>query len=141
MIGLAAATLISLLGFGFLITTGLLWVSRVPGLHFDEAWAANYSYRILSEPGFWPLTAMSPYTHPWSHYLTAAFFHFFGTSLFTYRAAGVSMNVVGALLAWIALMRWGERRAACLFPFLLAFFIPFVLNERFTIEITSFLIL
>ena len=141
MMALAGVSLLSLLGFGFLIATGLLWVARIPGLHFDEAWAANFAYRILTEHGFWPLSAMSPYTHPWAHYVTALFFHLFGTSVFVYRAAGVSMNVAGALLAWVALMRWGERRAAALFPFLLAFFVPFVLNERFTIEITSFLIL
>jgi hypothetical protein len=132
---------ISLLGFALMIGTGLCHVSQVPGFHFDEAWAANYAYRIFSEPGFWPVEAMSPYTHPWAHYLTAIFFRFFGVNLFVYRAAGVAMNVAGAFFAWAALWRTGEKKAATVLPFVLALFIPFLLNERFSLELTSFHIL
>jgi hypothetical protein len=42
----------------------LLFIAKAPGIHFDEAWAANYAHKIASEPGFWPINAMSPYTHP-----------------------------------------------------------------------------
>jgi hypothetical protein len=132
---------ISLLGFLLMISTGLYQISLVPGLHFDEAWAGNYAYRIFSEPGFWPIEAMSPYTHPWAHYVTAAFFHLFGANLFVYRAAGVAMNAVGAICAWFVLWRAGERKAAAVFPFILALFVPFLLNERFSIELTSFHVL
>ena len=103
---------ISFLGFSLMIATGLAALARIPGLHFDEAWAANYAYRILTEKGFWPLDAMSPYTHPWAHYWTAGFFHLFGVNLFVYRAAGLSMCVLGAFLAWVTLVRIGERKAA-----------------------------
>src|SRR4051812_27297485 len=101
---------VSLLGFSLLIATGLFSVFQVPGLHFDEAWAANYAYRILSEPGFWPIDAMSPYTHAWAHYVSAVFFRLFGVNLFVYRAAGIAMIGTGALLAWCALVRSGQKK-------------------------------
>ena len=95
-------------------------------------------YRILTEKGFWPVDAMSPYTHCWAHYWTAGFFRLFGVSLFVYRAAGLSMCVAGAILAWITLYRIGERKAAAILPFILALLVPFVLNERLCLEITTF---
>ena len=50
------------------------------------------------------------------HYWTAGFFHLFGVNLFVYRAAGLSMCVLGALLAWVTLVRIGERKAAAILP-------------------------
>jgi hypothetical protein len=128
----------SLLGFLAMAVTGLVAAGRMPGIHFDEAWAANFAYRIATEKGFWPLDAMSPYTSPWAHYWIAGFFKLFGANFFVYRAAGLSMCMVGAALACLSLVRVGEKKAAALLPWILAFFVPFVMNSRLSVEITTF---
>ena len=61
------------LGWVFLIGTHTLFLDQAPGFHYDEAWAALFSQRILKEPGFWPFQAMSPYASAWSHYVAAIF--------------------------------------------------------------------
>jgi hypothetical protein len=131
----------SLIALSLGLLARLLFLSRIPGLHFDEAWAADFAHRIAVEPGFWPFDAMSPYTHPWSHDLTAIFFKIFGTNLLVSRLAGLFMSVGGLVLVWRALVVWGEENAAVLFSFLAAMFVPSILNERFAIEINTFLVL
>ena len=60
-------------------------IAYIPGLHFDEAWAMNFSRQIAFEPGIWPLTAMSPYTAPWAHYFAAIFMKVFSPSVLVFR--------------------------------------------------------
>lgn len=119
----------------------LLWISTAPGIHFDEAWAANYAFKIGHEPGFWPINAMSPYTHPWSHYVTALFFMVLGTHLWVSRLAGIAMSGMGLILIVRSLFVLGEKRASAYFACLAAVCVPSVLNERFAIEINTFLVL
>ncbi len=126
------------MGLAALTVTRLLFLGQLPGFHYDEAWAANFAYRIASEPHFWPLGAMSPYTSAWGHYWSALFFYFFGTSLFVYRASCTSLVVLGDLLLSLALFHFKEKKAACLLPWLLAFTPVLFINERFAIDITSF---
>ena len=120
------------------MATHLVWISRVPGFHFDEAWAANFAHRIAFEPGFWPLYAQSPYTSPWSHYLVAAAFRIFGVSLAVFRATGIAMVALGVAQLSAALAVFGHRRAASNLPWIVAASLPLILNHRFSIELTTF---
>jgi hypothetical protein len=108
------------------------------GFHFDEAWAALFSHRIASEPDFWPIAAMSPYTSAWGHYITALFYKIFGTSLLIYRLSGISLVVLGVALLSQALKKMGQPRAGALLPWVIAFFSAAVINHRFAIEINTF---
>jgi 4-amino-4-deoxy-L-arabinose transferase-like glycosyltransferase len=119
----------------------LLFIGRAPGLHFDEAWAANYAYKIASVPGFWPIDAMSPYTHPWSHYVTAAFFKLLGPHLWVVRLAGTMMSGFGIILIAKTLGALGETKAQAYFACLAAACFASVANERFAIEINTFHVL
>jgi hypothetical protein len=119
----------------------LLFIAKAPGIHFDEAWAANYAHKIASEPGFWPINAMSPYTHPWSHYVTALFFKALGTHLWVSRLAGIAMSGAGLVLIARSLVVLGEKRAGAYFACLAAVCVPSILNERFAIEINTFHVL
>lgn len=112
-------------------------LAELPGLHYDEAWAMNYAWRIAAEPGFWPWAAMSPYTAPWAHYWAALWLKLFGPSLAVFRFSQVALSLAG--LAALALsLPSGPRRffpwAALLLPGLL-------LNHRFSIELTGFHVL
>jgi hypothetical protein len=127
-------------GMAVLGATRFLFLGAVPGLHYDEAWAALFAHRIATEPHFWPLTAMSPYTSPWSHYWAALFFKIFGTSLLIYRASAVALVLAGVAYLSAALRRFGKARAAVILPWLLAFAPALEINERFAIEIDSFLV-
>ena len=126
------------LGLLVLAATHLLWVTRVPGFHFDEAWSASFAHRIAFEPRFWPLAGQSPYTNPWSQYWIAIAFRIFGVSLKVYRAAGISMVLGGVVFLSAALVRRGFERAAAFFPWVVAFSLPLVVNHRFGIELTTF---
>ncbi|MGZ3689287.1 MAG: hypothetical protein ACXVBW_13365, partial [Bdellovibrionota bacterium] len=128
-------------GFLALLVTHFAWLRNVGGWHFDEAWAANYAYRIAHEPGFWPLGAMTAYTWAWSHYVAAAFFKIFGASVFVHRASGLTLTVAGVALISGALHRVGEKKAAAWFPLIVAFFPTLVMNHRWVIEENSFFVL
>jgi hypothetical protein len=132
---------IGLLGFLALGLTHLLWLSQVAGWHYDEAWAGNYAYRIATEPGFWPLSAMTPYTAAWSHWIAAVAFHLFGTSVFVYRATGILEVMAGLALIATALWRRGERETAALLPWVVAFFPAIVMNHRWVIEMNTLFVL
>ncbi|MFL5812145.1 MAG: hypothetical protein ACJ763_01090 [Bdellovibrionia bacterium] len=121
-----------------LLLTHCLALSWAGGFHYDEAWAALFSHRIATEPGFWPVAAMSPYTSAWGHYVTAFFYKLLGTSLFTYRLSGIALVVAGISLISLALKNMGQVRAAALFPSIIAFFSAAVMNHRFAIEINTF---
>ncbi len=127
-----------LLGSAALLFTHLYQLTWLPGFHFDEAWAANYAYRIATEKNFWPMNAMSAYTAPWAHYGAALFFHVFGTSLFIFRASQIFFVFAGIFLSSLALRKKGERVAAALLPLFLAFFPALVMNHRFAIEMNGF---
>ena len=126
------------LGCGILFFNHLIFLSQVPGLHYDEAWAGNFAHRIAADPGFWPLQAMSPYTSAWSHAWAALFFKIFGTSVFSYRLAGVLLAIGGILLLSRALYIIGEKRAASFFPGVAGLIPALLVNHRFGIEITTF---
>jgi len=130
-----------LLGFLALGLTHFLWLSQVAGWHYDEAWAGNYAYRIATEPGFWPLSAMTPYTAAWSHWIAALAFHFFGTTVLVYRATGILEVIAGLALIAAALWRKGERSTASLLPWVVAFFPAIVMNHRWVIEMNTLFVL
>jgi hypothetical protein len=132
---LLAAWALGLIAF---LCTSVLFLSRVAGFHYDEAWAALFSHRIATEPGFWPLAAMSPYTSAWSHYFAALLFKILGTNLFVYRLSGILLVGAGVTLISLALKQLSQARAAAIFPWVMAFFTAAVTNERFVIEINTF---
>lgn len=125
-------------GLGLFLAGRVLWLGRVAGFHYDEAWAAWFAHRIESEKGFWPIQAMSPYTSAWSHYAGALLFHALGTSLQVYRMSGALLAAGGIAAISMALRRIGAARAGVLLPWVLAFFPVLVMNERFCVEITTF---
>jgi hypothetical protein len=131
---IAAAFLLA----AFLAVTHLYAIHDAPGLHFDEAWAANFAVRILREPGFWPFEAMSPYTAAWNHYWGALWMKWFGVSLESFRSSQIVLVIAGCAMGAWALKLRGASRAAFLFPILVAFSPPLVLNHRFTIDVNAF---
>jgi hypothetical protein len=112
-----------------------------PGLHFDEAWAANFSARIATENGFWPREGMSPYTSAWTHYIAAIFFKLFGIKLMVYRWSQLILSLSGLALFWLALKKRYGDAPAWLFPTAVLCLPGLVLNHRFGIEINSFHVL
>lgn len=124
LLGLAGAALVLLVhGYG---------LGDFPGLHYDEAWAMNFAHRI--GPGFWPLTAMSPYTSPWTHYWAALWMHVFGVSLAVFRASQVFLSLSGLALLAGAL----PRHVRPLFPWAVLAVPGIWLNSRFAIELNGF---
>lgn len=121
--------------------THCIFLSAVPGLHYDEAWAALFSHRIAFERGFWPIQAMSPYTSAWSHTVAAVFFRIFGVSLLSYRVSAISCVLLGVYSLARALNNLLESRSAIIFPWIIAFFPALVVNHRFAIEINTFHVL
>jgi hypothetical protein len=124
----------ALLGALLLLTLGIVHLADSPGFHFDEAWAMNYAYRIAFEPGFWPLTAMSPYTAPWAHYWAALFLRTLGPSLLVFRASQFLLSSIGLFLLGGAF----ERRERAILPWAILFLPGLWLNHRFGIELTGF---
>jgi hypothetical protein len=133
--------MVLLLGFLALGLTHFIWLSQVAGWHYDEAWAGNYAYRIATEPGFWPSSAMTPYTAAWSHWIAALAFHFFGTTVLVYRATGILEVISGLALVSAALWRKCERSTASLLPWVVAFFPAIVMNHRWVIEMNTLFVL
>ncbi len=132
--------------WGLLSSALLLFVlffrlANFPGIHFDEAWAANFAARIAGEQGFWPREAMSPYTSAWAHYVSALFFHFFGVNLTVYRASQLFMSLAGIALLTLAVKKRYGNRAAWLVPTAVFSLPGLFLNQRFGIEINSFHVL
>jgi len=112
-------------------------LAHIPGLHYDEAWAMNYSWRIASESGFWPLQAMSPYTAPWAHYWAALWLKIFGPSLWMFRASQVLLSLAGLAAVCMAL----PRPVRLIFPWAMLLLPGLLLNHRFAIELTGFHVL
>ncbi len=129
------------LGFFALLLTHFYGLHWVPGWHLDESWAAQFSYKILTEPGFWPIQAMSAYTGSWSHYLTSLFFKVFGTNLVVYRASGLIQVCLGVVFIMASLWEIGEKKASVFLPWLIAFFPALVINHRWVIEMNTFYVL
>src|SRR5689334_18590359 len=92
-------------GFGliFFLVTHLVLLDQVAGLHFDEAWAANFSAQIAHLGLQNGLAAMSPYTAPWGHLWASLLFKFFGISLFVFRLSGVLLCLAGLSFLSLAL--------------------------------------
>lgn len=126
------------LGILFLGFFHFFALHAAPGLHFDEAWAMNFAHRIAFEPGFWPLTAQSPYTSPWAHYWAALWLKLLGPSLYVFRFSQVILSLAGLLCFCVALWRRGYERAACWLPLMAALLPGLVLNHRFAIELNGF---
>ncbi len=124
-------------GLSLLFFLHVYGLAGVPGLHYDEAWAMNYSWRIVSEPGFWPLAAMSPYTAPWAHYWAAFSMWIFGPSLVVFRGSQMVLAFFGLIAIAFALP--SERRAA--FPVAVLLLPGLILNHRFAVELTGFHVL
>lgn len=115
-----------------LLALHLFRLQQIPGLHFDEAWAMNFSATI-GKGSHWPITAMSPYTAPWAHYWAAIWMNIFGASLFVFRASQLALALSGLIFLGLALP---ERVRA---PFAGALFlIPgLAMNHRFAIELNG----
>ncbi|MGZ3694509.1 MAG: hypothetical protein ACXVBE_02720 [Bdellovibrionota bacterium] len=112
--------------------------AAIPGLHFDEAWAMNYSWHIAFEKGFWPWQAMSPYTAPWAHYWAALWFRFFGASLAVFRGSQIALSLAAVFVLGRELFRLGFGRASAFFPLLVVLVPGLLLNHRFAIELNGF---
>jgi hypothetical protein len=125
------------LGILFLGYAHFFALREAPGLHFDEAWAMNFAHRIATEPGFWPLTAQSPYTSPWAHYWAALWMRIFGSELLVFRASQVFFSFGGLLFLGLSLRDQGLRRAALWLPLSAALLPGLVLNHRFAIELNG----
>lgn len=121
------------LGLALLFFLHFYKLGAVPGLHYDEAWALNYSWRIAFEEGFWPLQAMSPYTAPWAHYWGALWFKLFGPSMLVFRSSQIVLALSGLLFLGLSLKQ--NFRLRFLWALLL---IPaLVLNHRFAVELNG----
>jgi hypothetical protein len=125
------------LGCALLVFLHFYKLGTIPGLHYDEAWAMNYAWRIAHEPGFWPLTAMSPYTAPWAHYWAALCMKVIGPSVLVFRGSQVVLALAGICCLAAALPK--HIRAA--FPWAIILLPGLLLNERFAIELTGFHVL
>lgn len=126
--------------FGVLVCAFLhfAWLSSLPGLHFDEAWALNYAWRIAFEPGFWPWQGMTPYTSPWTHYWAALCLKTLGSSVSVFRASQTALGFGSILLASLFLRRAGRIKAAAWLPLMAALIPGLIFNHRFAIELNSF---
>ena len=129
------------LGWVCLVLAHCLWIDLAPAWHLDEAWAGLYAHRIATEPGFWPIQAMVPYTFAWPHYWAALFFKIFGTCVATYRAAGQVAVITGIFLIAESLRKAGEKKAAYFLPGVIAFFPALVINQRWVIDMNTFHVL
>lgn len=123
-------------GVALLLFVHLFALGKVPGLHFDEAWAMNHAHRISR--GIFTLEGMSPYTAPWAHYWAALWMKLFGPSLFVFRLSQVFLSLAGAGFLSLALWHSGRKSAACFLPIALALLPGLVMNHRFAIELTGF---
>lgn len=129
---------------GWLLWLGLLFCTfmhvralhALPGLHFDEAWAMNFSWRIASEKDFWPLHAMSPYTAPWTHYWAALWMKIY-PSLTCFRLSQVSLSLWAIYLCTWQLWKMDQLRAASFFPFVAGFLPGLYFNHRFAVELNG----
>lgn len=125
------------MGFALFISTHLLWLFDLPGVHYDEAWFADLAWRISSEPGFWPLHGMNSYTIPFSAYLVAPFFAVLGPSYETARLVLAATD----FLAWIAIIQWVGlvfNRRAALGSLIIASLAPVAIFEsRLFLEVTT----
>jgi hypothetical protein len=127
----------AMLALGLVLTLSLhlVGLSVVPGLHFDEAWAMNFAWRLGSEP--FTVHAMSPYTAPWAHYWALLWMKAFGPSLLAFRASQLTLALTGISFLSDALRRAGRPRAGAGL-FVVAALVPgFVLNNRFAIELNG----
>jgi hypothetical protein len=113
----------------------------VPAINFDESWAGRIAHRIAFEPGFWPFQGMNAYSAVLSNYVAALFFRMFGSGLVVLRLSGVVQVCLGITCLSLALHRWGEKKAALLFPFFTLCFPALMFNHRYGIEATTFHVL
>ncbi len=118
--------------------THLYSIHDAPGLHFDEAWAANFAVKIRMERGFWPLEAMNPDTGAWGHYWGALWMNRFGVSLESFRISQLMLVGAGCAMGSWSLALLGAGFAALLFPLLIAFTPVLVMNHRFTVDVNTF---
>jgi hypothetical protein len=126
------------LAFAVAVYTQVAQLTSVPGLHFDEAWQGMYAYRIASETGFFPLSAMNSYTSPLIHYLLAGSFKLFGPSLLVMRGSFAAMNLLALTL--IATLLWRARERVAMIWFTLFWgLLPLSVHiHRFYVEMTGF---
>lgn len=125
----------------FLLAAHFWRLTAVPGMHFDEAFAARLAARIATEPGFWPVEAQSPFTSAWHHWITALGFQIGGVSILTFRVMQMAQVWIGLLaMAWAVGVRWGKTSALWFFP-MVALIPALFLNHRFAIELTGFHVL
>lgn len=127
-----------ILAFSMAIFTQCYQLLNVPGFHFDEAWQANYAYKILTQKNFWPLQAMNGYTTPVVHYFLALVFKFFPVELSTLRLTFVAINLITLLLLVTLLIKLKRKNAALWMVVLWALLPVSIHNHRFNVELTSF---
>jgi hypothetical protein len=122
------------------ITSGV-FLFRVPGFHYDEAWIAQLASQIAFDRGTWPVFGMNHYTVPIMSYILAAGFKVVGhPSLELARVIYWKMNLVSFALfyIWIA-KRIGRRNktAAWVFALLWVTLPLSVFNQRVFLEVTT----
>jgi hypothetical protein len=130
-----------LLSLGLLAVSLFAWSTWAPGFSYDEAWLGLFAHRISSEPHYRPWIGMSNYTSAFCQYLTAMAFRYFKTDVATFRAVGNMEVLLGVSLVSSSLAIAGESLAACALPAMLAFFPAFIMNCRWSVELTTFSIL
>lgn len=118
--------------------TQLFKLTAVPGLHFDEGWQGVFAHRILTEPGFYPVEAMNPYTTPIVHYILALFFKIFSPSLVVMRGVYAGMNLTSLALLSAFLWRHDKKNAAAWLVLIWALLPLAVHDHRFYVEVTGF---
>ncbi len=125
----------SFLGWAALVLVHLYRLRDFPGLHYDEAWAYNFAARI--GPGFRPLSAMSPYTSPWTHYWAAFCLRCLGPGLVVFRGSQIALALGGLVALCFAL----PKHIRVAFPWACLLLPGAVLNHRFAVELTGFHVL
>lgn len=135
------ARLFLALGFMASVFTQVYAITKIPGLHFDEAWQGEFANRFLhpelSHIGpEAPLAAMNSYTTPILHAILALQFKVWGPSLLVMRATLAALNL-SALAICIAALAPLSIGAAGFFAFIWALLPLSVHDHRFYIEMTS----
>ncbi len=115
--------------------------TTAPALQYDESWWGLLIQRIATEPGQWPIFGMSSYTLTHNQYLSAALFRWLGPSVALLRFIPKLEVLAGVGLISAALHVSGRSLAGAILPGLIAFFPALVMNQRWTVELTTFSVL
>ena len=124
-----------ILGLSVFFFFHLYDISSVPGLHYDEAWSANYAYELSQ--GHFSWRGMSPFTLPWEQYWVAVGYKLFGVNLAVFRISHLMLVFIGFFITLSVLFRHEYYRTLVVFPWVLTILPGLVTNHRFGIELTG----